>query len=301
MPNPLSSRSVIAEAAYVAELQDFTSFIMQLTDALHAPDRLVAALKGFHAITDACVVHVYRLFLESGRRQTIATADYGRDARHRPLVRELGQSMVPQDLRNVKIGTLWTLSELDRPLWDKLEMRGRLWVEDRGFRDAGLFVLGRNGNSVDVAEFYCLGKIHGRLRTRCEILCSLCATAWASRPKGRVSAWLRSAPQITPRSEVRIKDDPLSMSNPWKLTAAEMRICALIRDGSDIADIVTRTGNSISTVRTHLRNIYSKAQIPGHVALVRLLIADRSGLSDHPGFDERSVNAGTNTTYLSVL
>jgi len=282
MKNSLSSRYDISEATYAAELQDFTNFIMQLSDALYTPNRLVTALKGFHTLTQASVVHVYRLCLDSGRRQTIATADYGLDAAHRPLVRELGQSMVPQDLRDVKVGTLWTISELDPLFSERLDMRCRIWMEHRGFRDAGLFVLGRNGNIVDVAEFYCLGRLDGRQSAKCQILASLCAIAWARRPKGRVSSWLRAAPQIVPRTEGGGQDDPLSTSNPWKLTAAEMRICMLIRDGSDIADIVTRTGKSIATVRTHLRNIYSKAQITGHVALVRLLIAETPGSAEPP-------------------
>jgi DNA-binding CsgD family transcriptional regulator len=228
----------------------------------------------FSARSGASVVHVYRLCPKSGRRQTIATLDNGPDRSSRPLIREIGPALVPEDLRYVQAGTLWTLAELHPPHCDTIESRCRLWMEDRGFRDAGVIVLGHSGGAVDVLEFYSVVEISGRLRRECETLAAFGAVAWGRRPAGRVAHWLRATPQITPRVAQPAMEDPLSAANPWKLTAAEVRICALVRAGCDPADIVTRTGNSIATVRTHLRNIYAKAQITGQVALVRLLMAD---------------------------
>lgn len=274
MPNTTHLYAGPPSPGLAADLESATNFVMHLTEALHASRRLRAALDVFSARSGASVVHVYRLCPKSGRRQTIATLDNGPDRSSRPLIREIGPALVPEDLRYVQAGTLWTLAELHPPHCDTIESRCRLWMEDRGFRDAGVIVLGHSGGAVDVLEFYSVVEISGRLRSECETLAAFGAVAWGRRPTGRVAHWLRATPQITPRVAQASVEDPLSAANPWKLTAAEVRICALVRAGCDPADIVTRTGNSIATVRTHLRNIYAKAQITGQVALVRLLMAD---------------------------
>ena len=247
---------------------------MLWVEALHGTGCPRAALEAFSGLAQARVVHVYRLCLDSGRRQTIATLDHDPAQEQRPLVRPLGPSLVPGDPRRTRPGTLWTLSELDPASLDALDARGRRWMEDRGFRDAALVPLGLSGSALDLVEFYSFAGIGRRQRADCEALASLSAEMWGRRPKGRISAWLRATAPLGGRAAEGPTGNPLSPANPWGLTGAELRICSLIRDGVDPAEIVAHTGNSVSTVRSHLRSIYSKAQVTGQVGLVRALLAD---------------------------
>ncbi|PZX36219.1 hypothetical protein LY56_03531 [Roseinatronobacter thiooxidans] len=80
----------------------------------------------------------------------------------------------------------------------------------------------------------------------------------------------------------------------------------MIREGSDTADIVARTGNSIATVPTHLRNIYAKAQITVQVALVRHLNGRdhsygraRTAQSAYMSYTFRPVSARTSKLVMS--
>lgn len=250
-------------------------FVMHWTEALHGSGCLRTALEAFSRLAEARVVHVYRLCLESGRRRTIATLDHDAAQAWRPLVRPLGLALVPDDPRQMRPGTLWALSELEPSSLDALEPRARLWMADRGFRDAALILLGRGDSTLDLLEFYAVAGIGARRRGDCAFLAGLSAEAWERRPKGRISALLRAVNPIEERAGAGAVKDPLAAENPWGLTAAELRICALIRDGIDPSDLVAHTGSSVSTVRSHLRNIYSKAQVTGQVGLVRVLLADR--------------------------
>jgi DNA-binding CsgD family transcriptional regulator len=259
---------------------------MHWTEALHGSDGMHAALHAFSDLAAARVVHVYRLGADTGRRQTIATLDL--DQARRPLVREIGPSLLPDDPQQMRPGTLWTLSELDPARLDAVEPRGRLWMKDRGVRDAGLIPLGRADGTLDLLEFYTVAAIDSRRRVECEFLAALSAEAWSRRPKGRIAALLAKVNSIGQRVHPHRAGDPLSPDNPWGLTPAELRLCALIRGGVDPADLGAHTGKSIATIRSHLNSIYSKADVTGQVGLVRVLVADTpplaaNGLSGEPG------------------
>lgn len=107
------------------------------------------------------------------------------------------------------------------------------------------------------------------------MLARLTAVSWARRDEARIARLLRAtlAVETRPAAPGPV-ENPLSPENPWGLTPAEMRICALIRAGIDPADVGARIRVSQSTVRTHLRSIYAKGQVTGQVGLVRHLMAE---------------------------
>ena len=60
-------------------------------------------------------------------------------------------------------------------------------------------------------------------------------------------------------------------NNPARLTRSEFRLCMLVQEGGlpdKVADVLQI---SKSTFRSHLRSIYSKTGVTGHVELVHLL------------------------------
>jgi DNA-binding CsgD family transcriptional regulator len=274
MPSFVHHRPPKTALPFASDPARLANCVMHWTEALHGSGCLRAALEAFSGLAQARVVHVYRLCLDGGRRQTIATLDHDPARSGRPLVRELGLSLVPDDPLQMRPGTLWTLGELDPPSLDALEPRGRLWMEDRGFRDAALIPLSLSDGVLDLLEFYTFAGIGNRQRVDCEVLAALSAEVWGRRPKGQIAAWLSAIAPIEGHSGEGPRGDPLSPTNHWGLTGAELRICALIRDGIDPADLVAHTGSSVATVRSHLRSIYSKAQVTGQVGLVRALLAE---------------------------
>jgi DNA-binding CsgD family transcriptional regulator len=249
-------------------------FVMRLTDALGGSGPLHEALAAFAEPAQARVVHLWRLCLDSGRRRTIATLDLDAARGARPLVRELGAQLLPDDPREIRPGTLWTLDELEPSRLDALDARGRMWMRDRGFGDAGAIPLGRSEGALDLLEFHTTDVLGAGRRARCELLAALGAEVWSRRPQGCIETRLRAVPSMAERQKPAAAADPLSPANPWGLTAAELRICALIRDGIDPTGLVARTGSSVPTVRSHLRSIYAKARVPGQVGLIRALLAD---------------------------
>jgi DNA-binding CsgD family transcriptional regulator len=286
MPSSVYYRPPKSAPPFASDPKRLANCVMHWTEALHGSGCLGAALEAFSGLAQARVVHVYRLCLDSGRRQTIATRDDDQARSGRPLVRELGPSLLPDDPLQMRPGTLWTLGELDPARRDGLEPRARLWMADRGFRDAGLIPLGRTDRALDLLEFHSVTDIDSRQRLGCEALASLTAEAWDRRPRGAISTRLRAAKPLGERARRGRTHDPLSPENPWGLTPAELRLCALIRAGVDPSDLQARTGNSVATVRSHLRSIYAKSQVTGQIGLIRLLLADA------PQPMPRTVNAG---------
>lgn len=71
----------------------------------------------------------------------------------------------------------------------------------------------------------------------------------------------------------------LSITNPARLSRAEFRVCLLLSRGLSAQGIAGELNVSGTTVRTHLRNIYSKTETTGMPDLVYNLIKGR----DHGG------------------
>lgn len=257
-----------------ADLAAFAEFVMHWTECLHGVGSLRDTLAQFARDIGARVVLVHRDCLETGRQRTIASSDAGAAAGERPLVRALGASLIATDPRAVVPGTLWSLGELDAARQDALDPRVLRWMDDRGLREAVVVPLGRDGGSLDILEFYLPAPLAARA-SGLSLLARLTAGSWARRDEARIARLLRTTPAVEARGgSPEPVANPLSPDNPWGLTAAEMRICALIRAGIDAGDIGARISVSQSTVRSHLRSIYAKGGVSGQVGLVRHLMAD---------------------------
>ena len=59
----------------------------------------------------------------------------------------------------------------------------------------------------------------------------------------------------------------LHPDNPYRLTQAEQRICGLIAQGLRPQDMAEHLNVSLTTVRTHLRQVYSKSGLDGLFAV----------------------------------
>lgn len=61
----------------------------------------------------------------------------------------------------------------------------------------------------------------------------------------------------------------------YKLSPAEFRVLEMMVDGLSPSRIAEKTGNSVSTVRVHKRNLYSKMRVSDMSELMSLLLKHR--------------------------
>lgn len=218
-------------------------FIMRWTECLHGAGNLRATLMAFADCARVEVVALHRTNLDTGHQRTMTFADQA--ARHgaRPFVRAFGPALVTVRPQSVRLGSIWSLGEIEPAGQDMLDHRVLRWMEDRGLRDAGVVPLGRTGNDMDFLEFYSTLTFRRRDLDALDVIATAAATAWGRREKGRIARLLRVAPALADRLGQRADAtaSPLSAENPWGLTPAELRICTLIRDGCDPAEISART------------------------------------------------------------
>lgn len=266
------TRPATPDAAGLAEVARLAEFAIRWTEGLHGAACLRDTLARLAQATGARTALVHRDCLATGRQRTLASVDADAATGARPLVRAFGAGLIDADPAAVVPGTLWTLGELDARKQDDLDPRILRWMDDRGLRDAAVVPLALQDGGLDILEFHTAAPLAARA-PGLALLARLTAVSWAGRNEDRIGQMLQATPGLSPPAAPRSPDaNPLSPDNPWGLTAAEMRICALIRAGIDPADIARQTRIASSTLRSHLRSIYAKGQIPGQIALVRHLL-----------------------------
>ncbi|MFM2391465.1 MAG: hypothetical protein RLZZ437_3020 [Pseudomonadota bacterium] len=250
------------------------NFMVRWTECLHGDGSLRDTLLAFSDLANAEVLHLHRVNAQTGAQRSISTLD--RHASHgaRPLTRAHGLALVGQTASRAKPGTLWSMTELDRDDAAQLDAGVMNWMTDRRLRDAHVVVLSADADQTDLLEFYQTFPLERARRAGLELLASAMAEAWGRRPEGRIARILRAAPALTARlGQGQTNAHPLSANNPLSLTPAELRVCSMMQAGQHLSEISKMLGITESTLRTHLRSIFSKAGVSGQVGLVRLLLA----------------------------
>ena len=238
---------------------------------------------GLEAIADAlgcCHAAISRAFRAAGSDHIVAT--------NAPrLVRSpLGNRPWARDLVGAGIDHL----EPGAVLSYGTTLEGRGGVEDRlaaaGCGDLVLVVLGVGRLATDVMELQFRDRLDATALGRIAALAPVLSRCWGHRGPGVATvaaALAKPATRAPDGGAIRI----LSPSNPTGLTRAEFRICALISHGLSISGVVAESALSVSTVRTHLRNVYAKTGCNGfHELAIRLVsLQERIAIRD---YDERS-------------
>lgn len=201
-------------------------FVGRLTECLHGSGSLREALHELRALALAEVVHLHRVNIETGTQRSIASLDLNAAQGARPLTRGLGMALAGQTPSRAKPGTLWSLQEMDEGAAARLDPRVLSWMEARGLHEAMLIPLSTRGDETDLIELFLTAPIDAPRRRLLDLLAAAAAETWDRRPEGRISGLLRAAPAISARANApRASQHPLSLDNPYGMTAAELRIC----------------------------------------------------------------------------
>jgi DNA-binding CsgD family transcriptional regulator len=251
-------------------------FQTKWTECLHGAGGLREALSELLDLTGGRVAHLTRHCALTGRHRTIASLDRGAREGERPMTAPLGPALLTLSGAAARAGTLWTLGDLDRPERDTLDDRALRWMADRRLRDSAVIPLDRGGSDLDILEIHFPAALSPAFRAELEVAATAMSAAWRRRQKGRIARLLSATPAIAERlaqEAPAARPSPLSPVNPLGLTAAELRICVLFRNGHPPHQMAQHLKVSESTLRTHLRSIYAKAGVGGQLDLVRLLLA----------------------------
>jgi DNA-binding CsgD family transcriptional regulator len=251
-------------------------FQTKWTECLHGAGALRETLSDLLDLTGGRVAHLTRSCGLTGRHRTIASLDRGAREGERPMTTPLGPSLLNLSGAAARAGTLWTRSDLDRPEHETLDDRALRWMADRRLRDTVVIPLDRAGTDLDLIEIHFPAVLPSPLRGELDVAAMAMAAAWQRRQKGRIARLLSATPAIAERlaqDAPAARPSPLSPANPLGLTAAELRICVLFRNGHPPQQMAQHLRVSESTLRTHLRSIYAKAGVAGQLDLVRLLLS----------------------------
>lgn len=146
-----------------------------------------------------------------------------------------------------------------------------------GSAEVAALVLAHGKEATDYLELHLPRRLDNEQRALIDAALPTMVSAWANRAPGRIEQSL-STDKCTGQGGASA--DLLSPDNPAGLTRAEFRVCLLLAQGLPIAAISEALGLAVSTVRSHLRNIYSKTGATGHAALVYRLLSNPSLGSD---------------------
>ncbi len=176
-------------------------------------------------------------------------------------------------------GTIWFLSDYQDDVgYDSTESLNS-WRLNRGVSDIAVIALESTGIQHDYIEFHFTRELDRPEKENCESVFPTLVRAWGGRRTGLVTQAQMDDRLVRARALARasrIKPDEaiLGVSNPAKLSRAEFRVCLLLSRGLSVKGVTDELGLSESTVRSHLRSIYSKTEASGLPELVYRLLSN---------------------------
>lgn len=141
--------------------------------------------------------------------------------------------------------------------------------------------LEHHANRSDFLELYFPRYETARKIDSFDLIGGTLSEAWKSRQLGLLSnSTLRGR-----RASGREKGgaDILGVENPFRLSRAEYRVCLLLSAGLNNAALLDELLIGAATLRTHLRNIYSKTNTACQAELVQRLLSGRGRQGAQPG------------------
>lgn len=233
-----------------------------------------SVLNEFQNLFHADTVQVERQMRSIDRLRVVARQEKSSGKLFARPPRSFVSALLGDIVHSTNPGSLFVLTEVS----SDLDIKDSL---DRfGLREVAVVSLCNESEYSDFLELHFERPLLQHNRQLLEMLGSVLSQSWRDRRSGVVEALLSKNP--FPTAQERGTDDGniLGGHNPAGLTRSEFRVCLLVQEGRLPDELAEILNVSKSTFRTHLRSIYFKTGVSGHVELVHLLHGSGGKFSD---------------------
>ena len=248
--------------------------------ALHGSMSLGEALAALAKAISADIAILSRDARSDGKCRIIADFDVrGMDRTFDQIRRAYAPDALGPYFGKLRRGAAWFLSDHQ----DDTAFIGASglssWRLSRGIVDIIVVCLGSTGFQHDYLEFHFAHDLTRDEKEALESLLPVLLRAWAGRKSGLVTQAQIDDRILESRSTAQAnKTKPyaplLGTSNPAQLSRAEFRVCLLLSRGLSTKGVTEELGLCEATIRSHLRSIYSKAEVSGMPELVYRLLSN---------------------------
>ena len=253
--------------------------------AMHAIVSWCEALSGAVSLQSALTALVAGLGAEAGvivrtqmtdpRPVRIALCDLARGTPTRPLQRSFADAYFGPLIYRARAATIWQAqAHADDATGDPSLAE---WQAARRMKEFLVLVLSSGPQTRDHIELHFRDALSRPTETTIACMLPDMVRVWASRRVGLITRTIinhRPGAQSDFHSGGRVKI--LGADNPLRLSRAEFRVCLMLGNGLMVQAVAKELALSEATVRTHLRNIYSKTECNSLAELVFRLMDGRS-------------------------
>ncbi|AML52383.1 hypothetical protein RC74_14845 [Falsihalocynthiibacter arcticus] len=202
---------------------------------------------------------------QDGKIRSISV-DLQREAQCGALDRSFADLILGSYIAHAKLGSVWYASMAaygDAP--ELLELRNQ-----RALAETVVIVLGQDGKWVYLLELHFANRLSSGAGAMLTSLCDTLCQTWSCLSPGVFSESLLDRQPET--LNVTLAAPLLSDLNPAGLSRAEFRVCLLLSHGLNRDVLAKELKISSSTLRSHLRQIYDKAECRNLSDLLRRLL-----------------------------
>lgn len=183
------------------------------------------------------------------------------------LERSFARSVLGPYFDKARPGSTWFKSMIDNDSDPSLET----FHARRKMTELVVIPLATSDQTIDFLEFHFVGKPQAHHQALLNMMSETLTRTWQNRAPGLFTdALLRVQ---TAKTVCQPGVPILSMENPARLSRAEYRVCVMLSRGKSTEGVRIELSISNSTLRTHLRNIYSKTGTHNIAELMYLLMS----------------------------
>lgn len=250
-------------------------------EALHGSASLQRALQELSIGLGAEAAMLVRTYPGDSRPSRIAVHDSLTAAQTaRPLAQCYADEQFGADIQRPKPGSIWLTSTQAEPGAAALGE----FQDSRKLGEFCVLILAASAGVRDHIELHFRNPLTLDTQITLGAVLPTMARTWASRQVGLVTRTvINHRPAVAAVMAAGGAAIPvLSVTNPFRLSRAEFRVCMLLSRGLSVHAVCDQLTLAEATVRSHLRNIYAKTETDSLVELVFLLLERGSAARGGP-------------------
>ncbi len=261
--------------AVVTLIEGITGWSLALQGQVPLKRGLDSLMNGFDAEAAALV----RIGRAEGSSTNLVVADPRSSTESVcPLEKSYASALLGRYMSCPKSGSVWLSSQNDTDQSTAL----RQFQRRRKLAELAVIIIGTEEKSVYLLELHFAQRLPSDAAAFLSVLADTLKNTWSNRAIG---CFAEAALEGRKRAAAPATDATiLSTGNPKRLSRAEFRVCLLLSAGLSTQRIIDELGISRSTLRSHLRQIYSKTETSNLADLLYRLLARPlgSGLGASP-------------------